>query len=144
MAKPVNHMGLDTLQVGRIKYEYKNLKPFITKRDKALEKIDELKKKYEESVKKLMGDYESLKAQVEENDILTPAITLKAIGRELSTETAMMFLENPQKWEEFIHPAAQPVEDSAANCAYMESNSDEIITAQAVQDSDEDSQSVAA
>lgn len=105
MAENLNYLGLDKFQLTIIKGNYASIKPSITKRDKALKKIDETTQKYkeklEEAIKSLKQEADAYNEQIAMIDKFTVETTLKSCGIGLTTEQVMDFLEHPEKFMEY-------------------------------------------
>ena len=105
MTDDKNHLGLDKFQLTIIKGNYASMKPSITKRDKALEKIQEttekFKQKLESAVSALRQEANAYEEQIKMLDTFALEITKKTCGIALTTEQVIKFLENPEQWESY-------------------------------------------
>ena len=101
MTETTNILGLDKFQTTIIKRNYLNVKPLITKRDKALAKISEVLKKQQEIIDNLQQEATMYMEQIAALDKFTTDITEKATGYALTSEQCVNFLNNPDEWTKF-------------------------------------------
>lgn len=95
-----NALGLDRYQIAVIKRNYSILKPFITKRNKAQEKIENKKKELKELEASLQAEIATCNEQIEIIDKFTKDITEKSCGGiRLSSEQVMHYLEHPEEFK---------------------------------------------
>lgn len=96
--KKVNCLGLDKFQMAIIKRNYSTVKPLITKRAKALVKLDEAMKNAQKRYDEEVG---MVDVQINTFDNITKEYTKKSCGYELTSEQAMLFNDNPDLFEKY-------------------------------------------
>jgi hypothetical protein len=96
--KKVNCLGLDKFQMAIIKRNYNTIKPLLNKRNKAKEKLDETIRKATEKYNEEVGMADM---QIETFDKITKDCTKVFCGYELTSEQAVLFNDNPEKFDEF-------------------------------------------
>jgi len=96
--KKVNCLGLDKFQMAIIKRNYTTVKPLLNKRNKAKEKLEETIRKATEKYNEEVGMADM---QIETFDKITKDYTKKSCGYELTSEQAVLFNDNPEKFDEF-------------------------------------------
>ena len=96
--KKVNCLGLDKFQMAIVKRNYNTVKPLLNKRNKAKEKLDEIIRKATEKYNEEVGMADM---QIETFDKITKDYTKKSCGYELTSEQAVLFSANPEKFDEF-------------------------------------------
>ena len=88
--KKINVLGMDVFQTAAVKRNYLNVKPYIAKRKKLEEKLDELKR-----------ELEVMRAEILDNDQHTGRITKSTCGFTLTSEQAIFFIDHPEEFEKF-------------------------------------------
>ena len=102
-----NVLNLDKFQVTMVKHNYQLLKPIIAKRNKAQEKLqstsesimEKAKAKITELEASLGAEIQTYNTQIETLDKFTREITKQTIGKELSSEECIHYLEHPEEFE---------------------------------------------
>lgn len=88
--KKINVLGMDVFQTAAVKRNYLNVKPYIAKRKKLEEKLDELQR-----------ELEVMRAEILDNDQHTGRITKSTCGFTLTSEQAIFFIDHPEEFEKF-------------------------------------------
>ena len=88
--KKINVLGMDVFQTAAVKRNYLNVKPYIAKRKKLEEKLDELQR-----------ELEVMRAEILDNDQHTGRITKSTCGFALTSEQAIFFIDHPEEFEKF-------------------------------------------
>lgn len=88
--KKINVLGMDVFQTAAVKRNYLNVKPYIAKRKKLEEKLDELQR-----------ELEVRRAEILDNDQHTGRITKSTCGFTLTSEQAIFFIDHPEEFEKF-------------------------------------------
>ena len=88
--KKINVLGMDVFQTAAVKRNYLNVKPYIAKRKKLEEKLDELQR-----------ELEVMRAEILDNDQHTGRITKSTCGFTLTSEQAIFFIDHPEGFEKF-------------------------------------------
>ena len=89
MEKKLNAIGLDVFQMAAVKRSYQNVKSLIVKRDKLQQKAAEL-----------MSEAELLNEQIMDGDAFTLKLTERVIGKALTSEQCMYYVEHPEEFKE--------------------------------------------
>lgn len=108
--KKLNVLGMDVFQAAAVKRSYQNIKSLVTKRNKILEKAENLK-----------AEANEMQNMIDEMDTFTLKLTERLLGYRMSSEKCLYYMEHPEEWqkentqENTAEPVAEeePVENTA-------------------------------